>query len=65
MAKKGENNTDVYYGYVKDLADMLTKQLGLKYEIQLARDGAHGYRNQTGQWVGMVGDLVRNVLKMI
>ncbi|EDV95692.1 GH15847 [Drosophila grimshawi] len=50
-----------FEGYCKDLADLLSKKLGLEYELRLVKDGNYGSENPTihGGWDGMVGELVR------
>ncbi|XP_060656054.1 glutamate receptor 1 isoform X1 [Drosophila nasuta] len=52
---------DRFEGYCKDLADLLSKQLGLDYELRLVKDGSYGSENPAvqGGWDGMVGELVR------
>ncbi|KAH8406899.1 hypothetical protein KR222_010529 [Zaprionus bogoriensis] len=50
-----------FEGYCKDLADLLSKKLGLDYELRLVKDGNYGSENHAvdGGWDGMVGELVR------
>ncbi|XP_064543138.1 glutamate receptor 1 isoform X1 [Drosophila montana] len=50
-----------FEGYCKDLADLLSKKLGLAYELRLVKDGNYGSENPAvhGGWDGMVGELVR------
>ncbi|KAM8710112.1 hypothetical protein ACLKA7_016842 [Drosophila subpalustris] len=55
------HGNDRFEGYCKDLADLLSKRLGLDYELRLVKDGNYGSENPAvqGGWDGMVGELVR------
>ncbi|XP_074101156.1 glutamate receptor IB isoform X2 [Cotesia typhae] len=52
---------DQYEGYCKDLADLITAELGIKYELRIVRDGKYGTESPDtpGGWDGMVGELIR------
>ncbi|GBP05088.1 Glutamate receptor 1, partial [Eumeta japonica] len=52
---------DAYKGFCKDLAEMLSQKLEIKYEIRLVKDGKYGSENPKviGGWDGMVGELLR------
>ena len=51
-----------FEGYTKDLADSLSQELNLKFEIRPVKDGQYGVSdpNVPGGWTGMIGELVRN-----
>ncbi|XP_055686324.1 glutamate receptor 1-like isoform X1 [Lutzomyia longipalpis] len=52
---------DRFEGYCKDLADIVAKKLGIRYELRVVKDGNYGAENPEvpGGWDGMVGELVR------
>ena len=51
-----------FEGYTKELADHLSKELNLEFEIRPVKDGQYGVSdgNVPGGWTGMIGELVRN-----
>ncbi|XP_072930624.1 glutamate receptor 1-like [Epargyreus clarus] len=51
--------SSLYHGFCKDLADLLAKRLGIKYELRLARDGKIGGESATDIWSGIVGEVAR------
>jgi ionotropic kainate glutamate receptor 2 len=52
---------DRYEGYVIDLCKELAKELNVRIEINLVKDGAWGKKtdNKTNLWNGMVGEVMR------
>jgi ionotropic kainate glutamate receptor 2 len=52
---------DRYEGYVIDLCKELAKELNVRMEINLVKDGAWGKKivNKTNQWNGMIGEVMR------
>ncbi len=50
-----------YEGYTKDLADLLSQELNLKFEIRPVADGQYGMSDPAvpGGWTGMIGELIR------
>ncbi|XP_017787276.1 PREDICTED: glutamate receptor 1-like isoform X2 [Nicrophorus vespilloides] len=52
---------DRFEGYCKDLSELISKKLGINYEIRIVKDGTYGAENHEvkGGWDGMVGELVR------
>ncbi|XP_045490121.1 glutamate receptor 1-like [Pieris rapae] len=48
-------------GFSVDLAEMVMKKMGLKYELRLVKDGKFGHENPevTGGWDGIIGELIR------
>ncbi|XP_041449331.1 glutamate receptor 1 [Drosophila obscura] len=50
-----------FEGYCKDLAELLSKELGINYELRLVKDGNYGSEKSKTHdgWDGMVGELVR------
>uniref|UniRef100_T1IX33 Glutamate receptor n=1 Tax=Strigamia maritima TaxID=126957 RepID=T1IX33_STRMM len=52
---------DRFYGYCKDLADEISKNLNFNYTLKLVNDSRFGAPNNTSRkgWDGMVGELLR------
>ena len=50
-----------YRGYIVDLLDRLTAVLGLEYRLYPVQDGTFGYRQSSGTWDGMIGELLNKV----
>lgn len=48
-------------GFCMDLLSEIAKKLGLKYRVQMVRDGAYGRQDESGHWNGMIGEVVRGV----
>lgn len=48
-------------GYCMDLLTELAKKLGFKYKVHLVKDGAYGRQDESGNWNGMIGEVVRGV----
>lgn len=46
-------------GYCVDLMSELSKKVGLKYRMRLVKDGRYGQRDASGNWNGMIGEVVR------
>lgn len=44
-----------------DLLSEVAKKVGFKYKVQLVKDGAYGRQEESGNWNGMVGEVVRGV----
>lgn len=44
-----------------DLLSELAKKLGFKYKVHLVKDGAYGRQDESGNWNGMIGEVVRGV----
>ncbi|XP_078700018.1 glutamate receptor ionotropic, kainate 2-like [Branchiostoma floridae x Branchiostoma belcheri] len=59
--KNGNNVTgnERFQGFCMDLFSWLSTELGFKYEYYEVEDGQYGiYNSQTGQWNGMIGDVL-------
>ena len=48
-------------GYCIDLMSELSKKLGMRYRMRLVKDGKYGRQDASGNWNGMVGEVVRGV----
>lgn len=48
-------------GFCMDLLSEIAKKLGLKYRVQMVRDGAYGRQDESSHWNGMIGEVVRGV----
>ncbi|XP_071203200.1 probable glutamate receptor [Salvelinus alpinus] len=46
-------------GYCIDLLAEIAKKLGFKYEVHLVKDGKYGRQDESGNWHGMIGEVVR------
>ncbi|KAM7536812.1 hypothetical protein Aperf_G00000087700 [Anoplocephala perfoliata] len=62
-AKSGRSN---FVGYCKDLADHIFNHLNLNYEMHLVKDDKFGVIDpDTGEWNGMVGEILRDEADLI
>lgn len=48
-------------GFCVDLLSEVAKKVGFKYKVQLVKDGVYGRQEESGNWNGMVGEVVRGV----
>ncbi|XP_020797698.2 glutamate receptor U1 [Boleophthalmus pectinirostris] len=46
-------------GYCIDLLTELAKRVGFTYKVHLVKDGRYGAIDQSGQWSGMIGEVIR------
>uniref|UniRef100_A0A087YAA0 Glutamate receptor n=1 Tax=Poecilia formosa TaxID=48698 RepID=A0A087YAA0_POEFO len=46
-------------GFCMDLLSEVAKKVGLKYKVKLVKDGAYGRQDESGNWNGMIGEVVR------
>ncbi|TKS76999.1 putative glutamate receptor [Collichthys lucidus] len=46
-------------GYCIDLISTLAKNLGLTYKVHLVKDGRYGAVDSSGNWSGMIGEVMR------
>lgn len=44
-----------------DLLSEVSKKLGFKYQVQLVKDGSYGRQDESGNWNGMIGEVMRGV----
>lgn len=44
-----------------DLLSEVAKKVGFKYKVRLVKDGAYGRQDESGNWNGMIGEVVRGV----
>lgn len=44
-----------------DLLSEIANKLGLKYRVHMVRDGSYGRQDESGNWNGMIGEVVRGV----
>lgn len=59
---KGRN---VYFGFIKDLMELLAREMDFDYEINLSADGRYGtYDESAGKWSGAIGEVIRGVADM-
>lgn len=48
-------------GFCMDLISELSKALGFKYKVHLVKDNRYGTSDSSGNWNGMVGEIIRGV----
>lgn len=48
-------------GYCIDLISELSKKLGFKYNLHLVKDNRYGAMDSSGNWNGMIGEVIRGV----
>ena len=54
------HGNEQFEGYCIDLLELIAKDIGFKYEIQLVEDGNYG-AEVDGTWNGMIGELISGV----
>lgn len=48
-------------GFCMDLLSEVAKKLGFKYKVHLVKDGSYGRQDESGNWNGMIGEVMRGV----
>lgn len=48
-------------GFCMDLLSEVAKKVGFKYKVHLVKDGSYGRQDESGNWNGMIGEVVRGV----
>ncbi|XP_026187952.1 probable glutamate receptor [Mastacembelus armatus] len=51
-------------GYCIDLISELSKKLGFKYKVHLVKDSRYGSMDSSGNWNGMIGEIVKGEADM-
>ncbi|KAM6927380.1 glutamate receptor U1 [Xenentodon cancila] len=46
-------------GFCMDLLSEVAKKVGFKYKVQLVKDASYGRQDESGNWNGMIGEVVR------
>ncbi|XP_028848357.1 probable glutamate receptor [Denticeps clupeoides] len=46
-------------GYCMDLLAELSKKVGFKYSTHVVKDGRYGMVDDSGNWIGMIGEVIR------
>jgi ionotropic glutamate receptor len=51
-----------FEGYTKDLSELLQKEMNVRFEIRVVKDGQYGVSDpkMPGGWTGMIGEMIRN-----
>ncbi|KAG0429103.1 hypothetical protein HPB47_023958, partial [Ixodes persulcatus] len=49
---------DRFEGYCVDLMDALAKKIGFQYSLHLVKDGLYGSPTSSGEWNGMIRELI-------
>ena len=54
---------DRFYGYFIDLLKEIVNQSEFRfdYTIRVVDDNQYGFKDENGEWTGMIGELVRKV----
>jgi len=55
---------DRYEGILVDLLRYISRELGFTYTFKLSSDGKYGTLTNTGEWTGMIGEVVRGEADM-
>lgn len=48
-------------GFCVDMLSQLSQKLGFKYNLKLVKDNRYGTLDPSGNWNGMIGEVVRGV----
>ncbi|CAB3225985.1 unnamed protein product [Arctia plantaginis] len=60
MLKQGDfGQKEEFYGFCKDLMDIISKKLGIKYEIRLSKEGKYVNDATPEIYTGVIGDIMR------
>ena len=51
---------DRYEGFCVDLAEQLSRIVNFTYELRLVKDKKFGAKDASGNWNGVIGELVRH-----
>ncbi|XP_056461920.1 probable glutamate receptor [Gadus chalcogrammus] len=46
-------------GYCMDLLSELAKKMGFRFKVHLVKDASYGRQDESGNWNGMIGEVVR------
>lgn len=49
---------DRFRGFAVDLMDVVSKRLGFTYDLYLVHDGKFGSKTESGEWNGMLGEIL-------
>ena len=52
---------DKFYGFAVDMMDVISEELDFVYEIYVVPDGNFGVELPTGEWNGMIGEVLSGV----
>lgn len=52
---------DKYEGFLIDMTTEIAKRLDFRYELYLSPDGNYGSKDDTGEWNGMIRELIVGV----
>lgn len=48
-------------GFCVDMLSQLSQKLGFKYNLKLVKDNRYGTMDPSGNWNGMIGEIIRGV----
>lgn len=48
-------------GFCVDMLSQLSQKLGFKYNLKLVKDNRYGAMDPSGNWNGMIGEVIRGV----
>ncbi|KAI5647011.1 receptor family ligand binding region domain-containing protein [Phthorimaea operculella] len=59
MQKTEYGHRDELIGFCKDLAELVARKMGIKYELRVVKDAEYGIESPLEGWTGMIGEIVR------
>ncbi|XP_005107294.2 glutamate receptor ionotropic, kainate 4 [Aplysia californica] len=63
---KTPGSNEVYYeGFIKDIMDELTTELGVTYKFDVREDNAFGHMHLNGSWDGLIGDVIKGETDLV
>ena len=61
MDNENPNSREPFEGFIIDLLNELANMVGFRYRIDLVPDGNYGARLESGEWNGMVREVIDRV----
>lgn len=61
MDTENPNSKEPLEGFIIDLLNELASMVGFRYRIDLVPDGNYGAKIETGEWNGMVREVIDRV----
>jgi len=64
LMRGDDGDEDKFVGFCEDLAEKISEVLDQEHEIHIVKDGKYGARSESGDWSGMIGELINNEADM-
>ena len=61
MDSENPNSKEPFEGFIIDFLNELANMVGFRYRIDLVPDGNYGAKLETGEWNGMVREVIDRV----